>query len=155
LKHPRELHPDVEAFARSVARGRGGQLVQWEAEIFHLLALAVSYRNICRFLSERGTTVSAPGLHKFVHAKKRAHLLAQITTRQSAGGAPATSPSRPTEGDNGSDAKATRQLGTTHAPTGIASSSRPNLLAPPVGRLPGEMPKFIWDPDSIDMKDLT
>jgi hypothetical protein len=133
MKATRARLADADAFADKVAK-KSGKLSLWEAEIFHLVARNVSYRNIQQFLEDRGTQVTFQGLHKFVHREKRAHLLAKASAARSMASPPAV------------PRVAADPVATPAAP------AAPAMYTPPA---PGTLPKFTWDPDSIDMKDLT
>ena len=81
LKEPKSKRlADARTFATKAVRP-SSKLAHWEAEILELVGLGVSYRNIQAFLAQRGTVVTVSGLHEFVHAKKRAEVLASLAAR--------------------------------------------------------------------------
>ena len=108
------------------------------------LALGVSYRQVQAFLAQRGTTVDVSALHRFVHAKKRAHLLTQVQARLKQAAplaAPSPSPVAQQVAQTGPRA---------HAPKSAAAKA-PVAPPPPA---PGFIPKFTWDPDQYNIEDL-
>lgn len=121
---------DVLAYAAKVKRS-SSRLGLWEAQIFELVALGVSYRQVQTFLAERGTAVDVSALHCFVHAKKRAPLLAQVQGRLQQGAAPVVL-----------------------APSPKAKPPATPKAAPQKEPAPGLLPKFTWDPNRYSVEDL-
>ncbi|MGM9517013.1 hypothetical protein ACS5PK_22450 [Roseateles sp. DB2] len=151
MQHPStKAQADVLAYAAKVTRPTS-RLGLWEQQIFELLALGVSFRQVQAFLAQRGTVVDVSAIHRFVHAKKRAGLLAQVQTRQAQGQLqvqprPAPAALAPSPKVKASAApKMTRQK-----PAAAAAPAR----APAAPPAPGSLPKFTWDPDRYDIEDL-
>lgn len=151
MQHPSKTptskaQADVQAYAAKVTRPRS-RLGLWERQIFELLALGVSYRQIQVFLAERGTTVDVSALHRFTHAKKRAGLLAQVQARLQQTPAPAALPS-----SLQARSPEVPKLVPQKPPAAAAPARAP--VASPAPPAPGRLPKFTWNPDRFDMKDL-
>lgn len=152
-QHPSRIQPskaqaDVLAYAAKVKRS-SSRLGLWESQIFELLALGVSYRQVQTFLAQRGTAVDVSALHRFVHAKKRAPLLAQVQARLQQSQAPAVLPPSP-------KAEPAPPLTVARAkPPAPATPARapqaPASVQPPA---PGSLPKFTWNPERYNIEDL-
>ena len=65
---------DVETYLAQLA-GAMGKLAAWEAEIFQLYRARVSYQKIATFLALNGVKATKMEVYRFIHRKKRTHLL--------------------------------------------------------------------------------
>jgi len=154
MQHPSRIPPakvqaDVLAYAAKVKRS-SSRLGLWEPQIFELLALGVSYRQVQSFLAQRGTAVDVSALHRFVHAKKRAPLLAQVQARLQLSQAPAVVPPGPKDKPAPSPTVA-RVKPPAAAAVPARAPQAPASVQPPT---PGSLPKFTWNPDRYDIEDL-
>ena len=153
-QHPSRIQPskaqaDVLAYAAKVKRS-SSRLGLWEPQIFELLALGVSYRQVQSFLAQRGTAVDVSALHRFVHTKKRAPLLAQVQARLQLSQAPAVVPPGPKDKPAPSPTVA-RVKPPAAAAVPARAPQAPASVQPPA---PGSLPKFSWNPDRYDIEDL-
>lgn len=57
-----------------------GKLERWETDIFQLHRAGVSYQNITDFLKLNGVESTKMEVYRFIHRKKRRHLLADKPT---------------------------------------------------------------------------
>lgn len=55
--------------------GKKGKLERWETDIFQLHHAGVSYQNIAEFLKLNGAESTKMEVYRFIHRKKRKHLL--------------------------------------------------------------------------------
>lgn len=60
-------------------KSRGGKFVLWEADIFKLHRAGVSYERIAEFLNINGVKANKMEVYRFIHRKKRKHLLGGVT----------------------------------------------------------------------------
>lgn len=65
---------DVDTYLAQLA-GAMGKLAMWEAEIFQLYRARVSYQKIATFLALNGVKATKMEVYRFIHRKKRIHLL--------------------------------------------------------------------------------
>lgn len=65
---------DVETYLAQLTGGMG-KLAAWEAEIFQLYRARVSYQKIATFLALNGVKATKMEVYRFIHRKKRTHLL--------------------------------------------------------------------------------
>jgi len=56
-------------------KNRGGKFDLWEADIFKLHHAGVSYERIAEFLSVNDVKANKMEVYRFIHRKKRKHLL--------------------------------------------------------------------------------
>ena len=56
-----------------------GKLERWETDIFQLHHAGVSYQNIAEFLKLNGSESTKMEVYRFIHRKKRKHLLVSNT----------------------------------------------------------------------------
>ena len=168
LKEPKSKRlADARTFATKAVRP-SSKLAHWEAEILELVGLGVSYRNIQAFLAQRGTVVTVSGLHEFVHAKKRAEVLASLAARAQqpeAPPAPAPPPprARPAKAPAPAPSSAAPPVPSPPAPRPVDSVAPspstavqppPPAPGPATPPPPGSIPKFTWNPDSYSIEDL-
>ncbi|UXH76854.1 hypothetical protein [Roseateles amylovorans] len=101
------------------------------------------------FLAERGTAVDVSALHRFVHAKKRAPLLAQVQGRLAQGAVPAalatSLKAKPPAAPKAAPQK---------PPATAATAPAVQAAAPVKAPAPGLLPKFTWDPTHYNIEDL-
>lgn len=57
---------------------RSGKLVHWEGDIFKLHRAGVSYERIAEFLEINGVKANKMEVYRFIHRKKRRHLLGGV-----------------------------------------------------------------------------
>lgn len=168
LKEPKSKRlTDARTFATKAVRP-SSKLAHWEAEILELVGLGVSYRNIQAFLAQRGTVVTVSGLHEFVHAKKRADVLASLAARAQQPEAPpspaapqprarrmsAPSPAPAISVPPAPPAPAPRPVAQAPASPSTAVQPPPPAPGPATPPPPGSIPKFTWNPDSYSIEDL-
>lgn len=66
---------DVETYLQQLAKGKN-KLDTWEGDIFQLFHAKTSYQNIVDYLLQNNVAASKAEVHRFIHRKKRRHLLA-------------------------------------------------------------------------------
>lgn len=113
----------------------------------------MSYRQVQSFLAQRGTAVDVSALHRFVHAKKRAPLLAQVQARLQQSAAPAVLPPNPKAepAPPPTVARAKPPAPATPARAPARAPQAPASAQPPA---PGSLPKFTWNPERYNIEDL-
>lgn len=65
---------DVETYLQQLAKGKN-KLDTWETEIFQLFHAKASYQDIVNYLSQNNVATTKAEIHRFIHRKKRRHLL--------------------------------------------------------------------------------
>lgn len=65
---------DVDNFLKHL-KSRGGKFLRWESDIFKLHQAGVSYERIAEFLNINGVRANKMEVYRFIHRKKRKHLL--------------------------------------------------------------------------------
>lgn len=72
---------DVETYLQQLAKGKN-KLGTWETEIFQLFHAKASYQDIVNYLLQNNVNASKTEVHRFIHRKKRRHLLAINPARE-------------------------------------------------------------------------
>jgi len=70
---------DVATYLKQLEKKKG-KLGRWEAEIFQLLYAKASYQDIAEYLKLNETNATKMEVYRFIHRKKRRHLLNINTT---------------------------------------------------------------------------
>jgi IS30 family transposase len=66
---------DVETYLQHLDKGKS-KLDTWEKEIFQLFHAQLSYQNIVDYLQQNNVHASTAEVYRYIHRKKRRHLLA-------------------------------------------------------------------------------
>jgi IS30 family transposase len=65
---------DVATYLEQLEKNKG-KLGRWEAEIFQLFRAKASYQHIANYLQLNNVKVTKEEVYRFIHRKKRRHLL--------------------------------------------------------------------------------
>lgn len=150
-------HDEVLRFAERVKQPRS-KLGLFEDQVFELIALGVSFRQIAAFLAERGVDTGPGEVFRFVSRKSRGARLSAAKSRADALSAPAPSQPSVSRTSPPPQAQPSQAPGNKPAVSAEPGSQRLKVPEPAQGPTPASssLPpvKYVWNPDKFDAKDF-